>query len=366
MKYKKEYKFKNITFTVIADDKNEYDDQIKHISQFFIPLEDYIVNLNENINITYNVNELMFTKLLEKTSYIEPKLYQTFENQIHSEYTINKVKIYIINTKEYIAIKYDDNNYEILTDGRLKSIRWVFRIIREILVRKNEEKNKLFMHGTGLIIDNKGVLILGNSGSGKTTLASKLLSTNDCQKGFLSNDRIFLDNNNGVATMEYFPIPVVFAMGTVRADKYLNNYFERTSIYEKRIGKSFEDSDDKDKVDIPLTDIPKIYENVILKAVNKVDLIIFSKLDLQFRVETSKYLSSLAREIKLNQTCFTIHDWESLRMQWIHKTNISNDQLIENKILTLKNISDNVPIINLDYSISSKGEDVIKLIKKYY
>ena len=101
------------------------------------------------------------------------------------------------------------------------------------------------MHGTALNIDNNGILILGNSGSGKTTLATKLLESEE-EMQFLSNDRVFIYSDNN-QTMEYFPIPIVYAMGTVKNCDALNNYFKRTRILEARNRNKYEKSLDNTK-----------------------------------------------------------------------------------------------------------------------
>ena len=44
------------------------------------------------------------------------------------------------------------------------------------LVREREDTGNLFMHGTGILLNESGILLLGNSGSGKTTLAVEMIS----------------------------------------------------------------------------------------------------------------------------------------------------------------------------------------------
>ena len=88
----------------------------------------------------------------------------------------NSQKVYLIDNEEYICIKDDDYNYTILTDGREQGIKWPFRILRELLVREREDTGNLFMHGTGILLNESGILLLGNSGSGKTTLAVEMIS----------------------------------------------------------------------------------------------------------------------------------------------------------------------------------------------
>ena len=72
--------------------------------------------------------------------------------------------------------------------------------------------------------------IYGAPKTGKTTLAVKLLELNEI-KGFLSNDRVFVNEN---LQMDYFPQAVTYAMGTVKNNNRLNQYFIDNKILEKR------------------------------------------------------------------------------------------------------------------------------------
>lgn len=361
--YSKKLIFKNIEFILQSSNLESLNKQINHISQFYTPyLEQEIIR--ENIKIRYIEDKKLYEEIIEECKNKKYVLHQSFENQVHKEYQIDSNKKYfIIDNQEYICIKYDDNHYKIVSDGRESAIKWPFRIIREILVRKKEENNALFMHGTALTINDKGILILGNRGSGKTTLATKLLETEE-NIGFLSNDRVFLDYL-GSAKMEYFPIPVVYAMGTVKNCPNLDKYFKDTRILEKRANKIYESSSIKDKVDIPLTDISKIFKNVEMKPCSNIDMIIFSKLNFDNDEALSFHgLSKKESEIKLHQTCFTLFDWESLRLEWVYKRKNDPPSVIENKINTIDRITDNVSIVELDYGINVDAKKLIKMIKE--
>lgn len=353
------YKFNNATFVLKSKDLITLSKQIKHISQF------YTETLNsfcgDETSIEYIENEKLFNNVLNKLKKIEYKSYQTFTNQIHYEYNVNGLKYYLIDNKEYLCIKKAHNDYCIISDGKPSGEKWPFRIIREILVRKNEDSCGLFMHGTGFNIDGKGIALLGNSGSGKTTLMTKIFET-DSNIKMLSNDRIFIYDDIK-PMMEYFPIPIVYPIGTVKNSKHLIEYFKQTEIFEKRTGKSFENSKTTDKVDVPLTDISKIFCNVNLVNESELNYIIFPNITNE-EGEKIVELTKLEKEIMLNQTCFTIFDWESLRLPWIQNRVRSNNDIIENKINTILKIIENIPIIKLNYNFTTNGEKIKKLIKK--
>ena len=359
--YSKEIVFPGVKFILQSDNLEAFNKQVNHVAQFYTPYE-ILKSTNQSIEVYYIENQKLYNDILEECKYKKYVLHQSFTNQIHREYQLDENNhCYIIDNKDYICIKSDNNHYKIISDGRESAIKWPFRIIREILVRKKEENKSLFMHGTAVTIDNKGILILGNSGSGKTTLATKMLELEE-KIGFLSNDRVFI-NYFDVAKMDYFPIPVVYAMCTVKNNSNLDKYFKETRILEKRANKEYEASKNIDKVDVPLTDMPKIFKNVSMETTSEIGLIIFSNLNYINDTQlNSRYLTQKECEIKLNQTCFTPFDWESLRLEWIYKRKFPLPELIENKINIIEQIAKNVPTIELDYGVNVNKKQLIKII----
>lgn len=321
--------FGDVIFDINTFNEKDYTTQLNHIKEFYIPCKLPKRDVKV-IKIGYLTNKYMFEKYLEECKKRKGKYYESFENEIHKEIELpnRDCKIYLINSEEYICIKDNDTNYLILTDGRTEGIKWPFRTVREILVREREDNGNLFMHGTGVSLNGKGILILGNKGSGKTTLATDFMSEDFKEKGFISNDRVFMRDGE----MSYFPIPIVVASGTIKNNKYLDSYFNRTDLFEKRKGKKYEETSDTDKVPIPLTDITEIFENVKLEARRKIGTIIFPKINLNigasFKIEE---MNEREKFTSLDRTCFTPFDSESLRLEWLRKRARSIDEIIENK-----------------------------------
>lgn len=359
--YQKSIIFPNITFNIKTNHIDSFQKQITHLSHFYIP---YFHDSNQHININYLEDEQLYHEIIMNCSSQTYILHQSFQNQVHKEYSYNKnIQYFIIDNQEYVCMKTSEDDYTIITDGRSSSVKWPFRIIREILVRKNEEKGALFMHATGITLDDKGVLILGNSGSGKTTLAIQLLASEETMN-FLSNDRVFLYDNN-TPMMEYFPIPIVFAMGTVKGNPNLDEYFKKTRILERETNKSYENSSNKDKVPVPLTDLEKIFSNIGMKSENFLNCMIFSKLNLNdshcFHI---RELSDYEKQVKINQTCFTPFDWESLRLPWIYYSKTNPSEIIEKKIDTIYKIIEKIPIVELEYGLDTNPKKLVKKIKE--
>lgn len=352
--------FPNVEFKIQTNDKDIYIKQLKHILEFYIPYEGKKTKV---INMEYIEDVNLFNKIIKEAKSQKSKSYQTFTNQVHKEYQGNDgEKYYIIDNQEYVCVKENDNSYKIITNGKEEGVKWLFRVIREILVRVNEENNGLYMHSTALNIDNSGIMILGNSGSGKTTLATKLLESNE-DINFLSNDRVFMYAQDKIK-MEYFPIPIVYAMGTVKHCDALDRYFKNTRILESRVGKKYEKSSDEVKVDVPLTDISKIFPNCKMTPTSNIDLIIMAKMNKYIDKDfIFKKLSYKEKMVKLNQTCFTPYDWESLRLEWLYKRRLSMNDLVENKINTIDTIINNTEILELEYGLNISNKKLIKRIK---
>lgn len=352
--------FGDICFLINSYKSKDYEDQLKHVNEFYIPCK---VPKNEpkEISIDYVTNKEIYNKYLDECKKREGKLYQSFENQVHKEIECNSKKVYLINNEEYICIKDNDLRYIILTDGRESGIKWPFRILRELLVREREDSSFLFMHGTSLKINNRNLLLLGNSGSGKTTLAINMLSEGINQNEFMSNDRVFINEK----TMKYFPIPVVFASGTAKNNKFLDDYFKRTRLFEKRINKIYEETGFNDKVPVPLTDIPRIFSNVELKPENDIDTILLPKIrfDMGPNFKICE-LNEREKWIALERTCFTPFDSESLRLEWVRKRKKNIDEITENRYDTIHDLIKNKQILKLEYGPESEQTKIIEDIDR--
>ena len=164
-----------------------------------------------------------------------------------------------------------------------------------------------------------------------------------------------------IKKMDYFPIPVVFAGGTVKNNDCLSRYFEDNKIFEKKIDKEYGKINDNTKVAIPLVDIEKIFEKTKLTAQKDVEIIVFPKInkELDNKHEISE-MSDREKFIRLDSTCFTPFDSESLRLEWIRKRNISIEELFENKFDTFQFLIKNKKILKLEYGFNSNNEEILE------
>lgn len=353
--------FGDVIYDINTYNEKDYKDQLNHIKKFYVPSKLPQKDVKE-IEIDYITEEYLFKKYLDECRKREGKFFQSFDNQIHKEIELgSNKKVYLINTEEYIGIKDDEKKYIILTDGRDEGIRWPFRIVRELLVREREDRKKLFMHGTGIDIDNNGILFLVNSGSGKTTMAVDILLKDFDFKGFISNDRVFLGNS----IIDYFPIPVVIAAGTAKGNIRLNEYLVKNNLYEGFLNKKFEDAKNNDKVPIPLLDIKEIFDKTDMLPSTKLNVVAFPRINLNMNSNfVIRELNRKEKYIAMDRTCFTPFDSESLRLEWIKKRKRSIDEIVENKYDVINDTIDKVNMIEIEYGVNSDKEKIIKELLK--
>lgn len=338
---KKEYNINGVLFQIYTED-------VEAVEKYF---HRFIVPSHEEVFATYHIyfdnDKDILSALISTFDRSGAKTLSTFKNQSHFQ----NGNRFLIDTEEYMCIKSNDYNYKLF--GSVRGLSWV---VRELLIRELEDREYFFMHGSGLQIDNKGILLLGNSGSGKTTFMTKL---NDLTtpEALVSNDRVFVKEQN----MFYYPLSVVYAMGTARSNASLDSYFKETHALEKRRGKDYFTCLNNEKCDVPLTDIPVIFPNV--KNIDQcgIDLIIFPKIAEE---EHCDYLSYAEAEKRLNEVNFTPDDLECERKEWLRTRNISLTDIVRAKQRLHASLIENIPIVEVNYTIHTSSYDLEKVLRK--
>lgn len=333
---------------------NIYSDCIPLIDEYF---KEFIVSSTDEVirefNIYFEKDKSIFEKVYRNFDKNKSVIIDTFKNQTHYQED-NK---FLIDNEDYICIKDSEVDYKLFTNENANSYKYLIRIIRELLIRSLEEMGYFYMHGTGIEIYGKGILLLGGSGSGKTTFATRLNEIETPQK-YLSNDRVFLRQDE----MKYFPLPIIYAMGTVKSNSSLDNYFERTHSLEKRRGGNYLLARSNIKCDIPLTDISRIFPHIQNVSSMKVDTIIFPSINNgSVRV---KELDEKEIIEKLNESNFTPEDKESLRREWLLRRNITKEEIEENKRKLNEYLIRNKRIFEIEYAKESTKEEIIKELVK--
>lgn len=319
----------------------------------------YKKDTDKAIQITYTVDEKLFEKLIDIIKSSKGKIYDSFKNQKHKEIILNDKYYYLVNSEEYICIKTNDLEYQIVVkQNNDVSANWIVRIMRELYLREKEDLGFSFMHGTGLQVKDKGILLLGTSGSGKTTLAVKFLETEGSKK-FLSNDRVLINIDGD---MDYFPHAITYAMGTVKNNKHLAEYFQTTNIFEIKKNISYKEAKDTDDCNTPLTDVAKVFNNTDMLARCRLTNIIYPRFNKDMENYEIMEMSNEEKKELLLKTNFTPEDTEALRKTWIRKRYIDDKELLDIKNALIEQIINKVSIKKVRYGIATNVEEILKKI----
>ena len=341
---------------IISIPNEFYEQGCKKIFESIIP---YKSNSNRYINIEYNVNKIEFEGLVKGIKNCDGNIHDSFIHQKHKEIQIKNEKYFLVDTEEYICIKTNDLNYKILVgENNDTSLNWIVRIIRELYLREKEDKEYAFMHGTGLKVNNKGILILGTSGSGKTTLAVKLLEIKG-KKAFLSNDRVFINEDGN---MDYFPQAVTYAMGTVKNNEHLDKYFRETKILEKRKKMDYENVAYNIDCNTPLSDVASIFQDTKMLARTRIDAIIIPQFIKEIKKAEVIDMSNTEMKKILEETNFTPDDTETLRKPWLRKRYLKRNELLEIRKYLIDYAIKNINIKKIRYGIETQAEDILKCL----
>lgn len=342
------YSILGYNFTIITNSSKLVVNQISHISQFSYSKPTEERASNTSIVIKYIEDKNLFSETKERILSAEGgQILLTFEKEYHFKVTIESDIYFMQIPDKYIVIKKNNQLFVVIADGVKDTTKYVFRLIREILVRLQENSGKIFMHATSIITNNYGIAILGNAGSGKTTYFSKLLSVGHAS--IISNDRTFFYFDQK-PMMDYFPIPVVYKIGAVNNNANLRHHIIESGNY------SLPDAFMKGEKSypIPLTDVPSFFNDTDFCETANLDLIIFSKIDFDNPYYfDANFLSNDEAVQLMKETCFTPTDRESLRTVWIYPRLKSDIKLEADADNLIKKIVGAVPTVYVRF-----GKDI--------
>lgn len=335
---------------------NDYQDYLFYKKQIETSINDMFLKDNgvEPIVINY-INSKEYFEMFDSISSKERKKVQSFENEYYDQ-----VDDLFISSKDRYLIKNNNNkSFDLLCSCHLERHELIY-LIRELVVRLEENNKSLFMHGNGLTIDGKGIILTGNSGSGKTTLMLKLFEGNPDKCGFLSNDRIFITQDGH---MDYFPIPIILASGTAKNLSLMREFLRKKgTLYDSEFDVSMLDSEKNDtKFAFFRNYIPQVYGNCELLERHKLDGIIIPKIDFS-RDEVSTGEVTDIQE--LHHMCFTPFDYESLRKPWIMKRDLTDVELFSISVKLLEEKIREGKVFSLKYNPNLSSEVLQDEVKK--
>lgn len=350
----------DVKFNMITSDDRLYEEQRIEADKFVVRDE---LRYSDEVNIKYTKDRKFFNRLVEefrKSSDIEK--IDTFKGECHYKFNNGKVDVFAKDNGEYFAFIINDTDIVIVGNPDVDTHEFPFRVVREVLVRKMEDQQYVFTHATGIKVNGKGYCIIANSGGGKTTLMSKMLEKTRDSK-VLSNDRLFIKNVNGKLVMRAFPIPIVYAMGTVKGSPKLSERFRGYRLTNRKWGLELDHIENGKKMEFNLTDIERVFD-CTLSTKEQIDVIIIPKInkDLGENVE-ARLMSKYEAIGTLQNNSFTPYDTESERAPWIYERLTSLDMLEENKhSVIMQELK--TPILYVEYGLDAKPEMVMKTIEE--
>ena len=121
----------------------------------------------------------------------------------------------------------------------------LMRVVRELAMNHSRRTGSLVIHGSGFVVEGRGVLIAGPKWAGKTTLLIHVLRQGTAQ--YLSNDRVVACFEGERPTLRGMPTIVALRQGTVEmfpdlrrrllvdSFRYLDKRSETTQSFPPRI-----------------------------------------------------------------------------------------------------------------------------------
>lgn len=317
-------------FQIITHEFRLCREQVKHIKKFCTTkVQKATKETKITATIEYIEDEKHFNQIRKEFEKHDTKIVQSFEGTFFLKYA-DAWKEYFCQLKdEWILIKNNNQSYVVIGNGVNKTTKYPFRLIREIILRKQEEAGKIFMHATSMVVNGKGIAVLGNKKSGKTTFFTKTLEKHEAE--IISDDRVFFYKDGSEFKMEYFPVSVVYQDGTV----------------------------------FSLADLPNIFEGISLRERARIDALVFVKFHPKWDREFDcKSLDMVETIPLLMDTCFTPIDYESKRKEWVYFRKVSGDVLCDNASNLIVEMSRGIKAYFVEFGKNADVDQILREIMR--
>lgn len=337
--YKVDFSLNEWNFTVYFNNREDYLYYKEVISNSVYEMSHK--NNGELIKIYYLKDKKLYVEKLDETKKKKREVISSFQDEYYDKYGMT----FISSENRYLINRIDKNTFSLLCKDSLKRPELIY-LIREIYVRLEENNKSLFIHGNGIKIDNKGVIIMGGSGSGKTTFMLKLFESDEKSLEYLSNDRIFLTQNDNI---EYFPIPLILASGTAKNIRPIFTYLKnKQSLYDSSFKNNMLYSEKNNiKFELFKKYIPEIFPNCKLVEKSNIDVIIMPKMNFDIDDISVRQVCDYAETMPM---CFTPTDSESQRKPWIMERDNSDEILKKQSIKKLKEKTNQGIVYKVNYN----------------
>lgn len=351
-----EFTIHGVKFTLASDSPELLAEQQRVLSSNIrLTTEPHI----ESVDVFYTKNKELFDSLA--SGFQSHEAIDTFIKEQHYKGEYNGQPAFQKDKQEYFLVPNSQDGFTIVGNPQVDTSAFPIRLMRETLIHKMEERDRVLTHGNGIIVGNEGILITNQSGGGKTTLTTKMFESGE-DIGFLSNDKLFCSENNGDPTMGYYPCEMVYAMGTVKGGKKIGEHFRKHKLVERGTKGVF-DLDTVSpgkKLELPTSELESIYPNVRLLKTFSVDRVIVPKINLAAEsdyVNISKISPGEAEEILADNTLTPV-DEDQGRTPWVYPTRRSESDLYSlagniNRAITQK------PAVLVEYGLNADPEDIM-------
>ena len=352
--YKVDFSLNEWNFTIKFNNEQDHLIYKDLIAESVINMKHKLNNLS-TITIEYLNDQKLYENIYNNLNLKNKKTISSFMNEYYDKYD----EIFVSSEERYLIRKTNNTNFEIVCKQNYKRPELIY-IIREIYVRLEENKQSIFIHGNGINIDNKGLIIAGNSGSGKTTFMLKLFEAEKDDFSYLSNDRVFITNENKV---DYFPIPLILANGTARNINTIYNFLLKQ---EKLDDSSYDlnlllNGKDDEKYALHKKYLREIFPKCNIEEQTELNTIILPKMN--FNINDIKVIETKNYE-DLIPICFTPVDHESLRKPWIQARILNDSELATNSEEILKKTIKNNSCFKVEYNPNIDSKELSEKVKK--
>ncbi len=215
----------------------------------------------------------------------------------------------IDNTGSWFRFDKAQHRIEMFQPDPAKCLIDMPRLLKNLFTTALEDAGYVQLHSSGVLIDNQGVLILGDMWQGKTTLLMELLSKFDTRQ--LSCDTIVIGRRaDGVLEARGWPSPFSMSHGTMADHPELHNRFptERRSIEYSTLWK------ENKKTVLTSEEVCGAFGTCIEPACNKIALIILSRFNREgpigvASVSEVESLQDFMRVVYLGSRDPIYHNW---------------------------------------------------------
>lgn len=259
-------------------------------------------------------------------------------------YLLNTGTIFLINRIKRVAIILGS------MDSFLKED--VFHLIRSVMCRSAEVQGYSIYHAAGVVLNGKGILIVGESGRGKTTTFLELIQAGSKP---VSNDRVFIKDKDGPLQMHEWPSFVNTSVGTIQKMPQMRHLLPENLTFD-----SLEELwHSKIKLPIEPPDFCEMFQ-VRYQPQHTIDLIVFPFLKPEHTFSTIKPICIDEAYRLFEESCYTPDD--PAYLNWHRFVPLDSQVLRDQSQRITERLLKEVPCFRLEGGPSL--QDAVGLISK--